>query len=273
MNAKGLTLPEIMIAITILSFIMVSVTMVTSESVKHKDLVVKEDRELLQIETALDRLGLDFSQTHTPLYHTQALSKSPPLTDEIKKRLRKLKGNPLYHPQGDYFKEPDYFGRPIPFFKANSRDFIEFYTKANRRRFQNSNESEFAWVRYEFRPYQGEDPEKKDLFELVRYYSADQIYQPSLKLEELQPTLLSDKISEYQWSFWDNQTQKWQERLGNEDKFIPRGLKIHIKWVRGEENIEESITRTYRAIWPYFKPENLSFLKTKKSSSLKSRVQ
>ena len=269
MKIKGLTLIEVMIAITILSSIMISVVIVTNDSVEHKNLVVKEDRELLQIETALERLGWDFLQIYTPLYHTKALSKSFPLTDEVKKRMRKLRSNPLYYPRGERFKEPDYFGRPIPFFKVDSKDSIEFYTKANRRRFQDSKESEFAWVRYEFRPYRGDDPDKKDFFELVRYYSAANIYKPDLRLENLKPTTLSNKILDYKFLFWDDKNSKWIEQfksIGNDDsKIIIRGLKININWVRGEEKTKEFATRTYRMTWPYFNPENLSLLKTKNS--------
>ena len=77
MKSQGLTLIDTIISITILSFIMVSVISVTNDSVNHKEIIINEDRELLQIETAFDRLNWDFSQIYTPLYHTQAFRIDP----------------------------------------------------------------------------------------------------------------------------------------------------------------------------------------------------
>ena len=258
---EGLTLVDMLISITILSFMVVSIVAVTNDSLDHKEIIVGEDRELLQIETAFDRLNWDFSQIYTPLYHTREFKIDPRARVESKKRMKALQSNPLY--TGGRFSKADFFGRPIPLIREERKQGIEFYTKANRRRFENSNESEFAWVRYEFRPYQGEDENKEGLYELVRYYSSTSIYNNDLDLKELPATVLTDKVSEYAFFFWNERRSKWEEHLGNvhNGEHILRGLKLEIKWKRGHDQVEEFSSRTFRVIWPYFMPEDLNRIK------------
>lgn len=264
-QSQGLTLIDTIISITILSLMMISVVTVTNESLDHKEIIVNEDRELLQIETALDRLNWDFSQIYTPLYHTQQFQIDPRERMESQKKLKNLEKNPLYL-SSNRFSRPDFFGRPIPLIRQDGKEAIEFYTKGHRRRFENVNESEFAWVRYEFRSYRGDDENKKGLFELVRYYDPINIYHSDLELKTLQATILSNKISEYTFFFWDGKKEKWEEGLNRIDngQHLLRGLKLEIKWKRGNGQIAEFSSKTYRTVWPYFKPENLNSIKYNK---------
>ena len=267
MNAQGLTLIDIIIAVTILSLMMISVVSVTNDSLDHKEIIISEDRELLQIETAFDRLNWDFSQIYTPLYHTRAFRIDPRDRKESSKKLRNFQRNPLYGEGGTRrFIKPDFWGRPIPMIQQDGKEAIEFYTKGHRRRFENIKESEFAWVRYEFRSYQGEDQSKKDLLELVRYYSPINIYDSDLNLKELQATVLTNKVSEYTFFFWNEKGEKWEEDLNHIDnhRHPLRGLKLEIKWKRGREQVEEFSSKTYRTIWPRFLPKNLNKIKYQK---------
>ena len=92
---------------------MLSVVTVTNSSLDNKDLVISEDRELLQIETAFDRLNWDFSQIYTPLYHTQKFKVDHKKRRESRRKKNKLLENPLYRGERR-FKGPDFFGRPFP---------------------------------------------------------------------------------------------------------------------------------------------------------------
>ena len=260
----GLTLIEILIAITILAFIMLSIVTVTNSSLDNKELVIGEDRELLQIETAFDRLNWDFSQIYTPLYHTQKFKIDRKKRRESRRKKNKLFENPLYRGERR-FKGPDFFGRPIPTIKQEGKEGIEFYTKAHRRRFENVHESEFAWVRYEFRPYRGEDEKKKGLFELVRYYSSKDIYDGDLDLRSLQGVVLLNNVSSYSFKFWDDRAKKWEESLNlamsKDSDGVLRGLKLEIKWKRSGDQVEEFSSRALRTIWPHFAPKNLNKIK------------
>ena len=272
MNARGFTLMEVLISIAILSFMMVLIVMITNDSLDNNNIIVREDRELLQIETALDRLNWDFSQIYTPLYHTQRFKVDGNAIVETEKKKKALLENPLYR-NGVRFSGPDFMGRPIPFITEEKGEAIEFYTKGHRRRFENSNESEFAWVRYEFRPYRGDEESKKGLLELVRYYSSTNIYDSDINLKELQAMVLTDKVVEYSFLFWNGKRKKWEENLRNVEhgRSILRGLKLNIKWKRASGEIEEFASRTYRTIWPFFRPENLNKIKYQKLNEKKSR--
>ena len=268
---QGLTLIDIIIAVTILSLIMISVVRVTNDSLDHKEIIIKEDRELLQIETAFDRLNWDFSQIYTPLYHTRAFLIDPNDREWSSRKLQNFKRNPLYGGgSSPRFIKPDFFGRPIPLILQDGKEAIEFYTKGHRRRFENIKESEFAWVRYEFRSYRGEDESKKDLLELVRYYSPINIYDSDLDLKELQATVLTNRVSEYTFFFWNEKGEKWEESLNhiNHRRYPLRGLKLKIKWKRESDQVEEFSSKTYRSVWPHFSPKNLNKIKYQKPNLL-----
>ena len=264
-NRQGLTLIEILVATTIMAFLVVSVVVATNQALDNKILIIREDRELLQVETALDRLNWDFSQIYTPLYHTRVFKLDPNARSRSKRKLDLLQANPLYEGR-KRFRQPDFYGRPIPVITQDGKEAIEFFTKANRRRFENSDESEFAWVRYEFRPYSGEDEDKQELFELVRFYAAGNIYHAELELQDLPATVLMNQVSEYAFLFWDEQNKKWEKNLGSvrRGKSILRGLKLEIKWRRGADQIEEFSSKTCRTIWPYFSPENLYSIRSQR---------
>ena len=262
-TVRGFTLIEIIIAITLLSLLMISVVNMTSKSLESKDAIVKEDREILELETALDRLNWDFSQIYTPLYHTPPFQpperKRSEEAFQAREKMKRWLENPLY---GEYFLHPDFFGRPIPDFKSEGgKEAIEFYTKSHRRRFRDTNESEFAWVRYEFRPYRGDDEDNKDLYELVRYYNAQHIYNRNLDLKETPAIVLTNRVKEFRFLFWDDERKKWLPRYLTEKLPPPlRGLKLELKWKRRSDGAELTTSRTYRTIWPYFIPSNLNKL-------------
>ena len=68
MSEKGFTLIEVLITIVILSFLMISVFSIIDNSTITKENITIEDRELIQIESALTRFELDFTQLYSPLF-------------------------------------------------------------------------------------------------------------------------------------------------------------------------------------------------------------
>ena len=75
----GFTLIEILIAITILAFLMVGVYTIVSNSVDTKDRVLSEDKSYVQVMRALDRLQSDVAQLWSPLYCSASLVQSSSL--------------------------------------------------------------------------------------------------------------------------------------------------------------------------------------------------
>lgn len=264
-HQKGLTLIEIIVSLAILSMIMINVIEVTDDSISGKDSIIAEDRELLQIVTALDRFDWDFSQIYTPMYHTQEFKIDPNNQKNDQETFKKLKENPLYSRNGK-FSMPTFHSEPIPIFQAESKDSFEFLTKSHRRRRQGTKQSEYAWVKYEFRSYSGEDESKKGLFEFVRYYAPVNIYNNNIDYEEIRPYVLADNIKEFAFEYWDSKKSKFIEgfrSISNADRMM-RGIKIKIVWVRSNDETEETLSRTFRTVWPYFEPEDLNQLKYQK---------
>ncbi len=261
-NNQGLTLIDVIISIALLSIIMVSVISVTNQSVDKSEEIIKEDRQLLQIETALDRIDWDFSQIYTPMYFAQEYTIDPNNEVADKKKFESLKENPIYKNRSR-FSMPDFFSHPIPIFTQETKDTFQFFTKAHRRRIQNSKESDFAWVKYEFRSYRGEDENKKGLYELVRYYFPGDIYNNDIQMDDIKPFVLAQSIVEYSISFWNDKKEKYELRLNNVENGdrLLRGFKVEIIWRRDNSEVEEYSSRTYRTVWPYFEPEDLNKLK------------
>ena len=65
---NGFTLIEVIISITLLALMMVYMVNIIDNSIKTKESVLAEDKDFMQIETALARFDLDFSQIYSPLF-------------------------------------------------------------------------------------------------------------------------------------------------------------------------------------------------------------
>ena len=64
---RGFTLIEVLIAIALLSVLSLGIINFSEFVITSSDSTIEEDKDFLQIETALSRLEWDFSQIYTPL--------------------------------------------------------------------------------------------------------------------------------------------------------------------------------------------------------------
>ncbi len=257
-NQDGLTLIEVIIAMTILAFIMVSVVQITNTSLDRSEIILAEDREILQIESALDRIEWDFSQIYTPLFFSREFTIDPKRRQEATEKFKRLKSNPLYARSGK-FSMPSYYGQPIPIFLQEAKQSFEFFTKGHRRKMVDTKESDFAWVKYEFREPEEREEGKEDTLELVRFYVAKDIYNSQLDIKEAKPFVLAENIIDFEFSFWNEEREKWEPDLRtvkNGDRMI-RGFKVKLTWKRAAGG-EEVTERVFRSIWPYFEPEDMN---------------
>ena len=74
LHERGFTLIEILIAITILSFITIGVVTITENSMLTKDRTTQLNADNLQIETAMSRFEWDFSQIYSPMYFSSPMN-------------------------------------------------------------------------------------------------------------------------------------------------------------------------------------------------------
>jgi prepilin-type N-terminal cleavage/methylation domain-containing protein len=135
-NASGFTLIEVLISITILSFISLYTFKMVDNSTDTRDRVVKEDQILLQTLTAVSRIDIDFSQIYNPLF---AYSKANPAVDPSN-----VYDDNTSAPRAT-FDGKTKNGMLIPNFISEDKSTISFLTLANRRKLADTKESRFAW--------------------------------------------------------------------------------------------------------------------------------
>ena len=73
-SQTGFTLIEILIAITILSFVTIGIVTITDNSMQTKDRTTQLNADNLAIETAMSRFEWDFSQIYSPLYYSTIMN-------------------------------------------------------------------------------------------------------------------------------------------------------------------------------------------------------
>lgn len=236
-----------MIAILILAFITFSTYQLVNTNTETKTKVVKEDREIIQTLAALGRIDSDFSQLYTPLFSN---SKMPPsaAANDVYADVPVANGS---------FDGKSKDGNLIPQVRSDDKSSLIFLTQANRRKFADSKESRFTWIKYSIRSMQP-DPENPDekisgLYEVIRQTIPNDIFNSSLDWEAQRPQVLIDRVKSFEFFFWDERTKKFATSLSelNENKNLLRTIKVEMVWVDENEN-EQKIVKTFRVLAPYF---------------------
>jgi len=272
MQDSGFTLLEVMIAISLLSFVLVSVISTTNNSIDMKERVTSEDKYKLQLETAMEKIDWDFSQIYTPLYFSRQYqpkkkknadgsedrdSFSEPHTDP---KMNRFSGRDRY----SFLSEN---GVPVPKYTSEDKHKFTFLTSSNRRLYAESKESMFAWVRYELVSESSLDIKEEDVegenqsgeYALVRTYSPMDTYNNDHNdFDKMKPQVLLTDLKSLQFFYWDKKSKKYVERLSQtQDKEnLVWAIKMELTRI-DPQGIEYNRTRYYRTLWPYFEPENL----------------
>lgn len=247
----GFTLVEVMIAITILSFISFATYKMVDTNTETKDKVVEEDRQTVQSLTAVGRIDSDISQIYNPLF---AFSKLVPTAQNAN-----IYDDSNTNANGAFDGKASN-GQLIPQFKSEDKSTLIFLTQANRRKFAESKESRFAWVKYSLKAMEP-DPENPDdktsgLYELIRQTIATDIYNPNLDWSKPKSQVVMDHIKELEFSFWDERSKKYTTSLQelNENKYLIRSFKMNVTWLDADKN-EQKLEKTFRILNPYFNPK------------------
>lgn len=250
LNQKGFSLLEVLIAITLLSFVMLAILSVTENSTETKERVSREDRESLQIETAMAKFKWDFIHIYSPLFHSVRMQFNEEEEDLQQLILGRFRENRR-------FEGPDYDGRPIPLYESD-RESFEFYTASNRRKYQDQKESHFAWVKYGVETVKSSDEDGEDTKALVRYYSAKNPYgNDRLDTSKIKPQVLLEGVEKLKFYYWDPKRLKFQDSLDliEEGTTKLRGIKVEITW-KDKNDFEKTTVRIFRALFPQFEPED-----------------
>ena len=230
-NQQGFTLVEILVALTIMSFMLLSVYSIVDNNISTKETVVKEDREFLQIYIAFHRVDLDISQIYSPLYYSSL-------------DLPRPGGNNGAQPQPaaqidrsapNRFLPTQLFPREtvkqhiVPFMEQEDKSSFTFMSAANKRYLQDQRQSRYAWVSYSLET----DPKPKtpDASSMwVRRSVAEGIYDPNLDLKAAKAQVLLRGVKELIIEFWSRKLTDWVDTNNNERTNI----------------------RVFRPLWPYF---------------------
>lgn len=274
-NENGFTLIEVLIAISILSILMVGIFTFTDGTFTTAERVIREDKELLQIETGMSRLEWDFSQIYSPLYFSHVMNPEK-MTEEEGEIYNQLLDS---YQQNNRFSLLNYDGLPIPLYQNPDKSTLAFFTSSNRRKFENSKQSNFGWVKYSLMDndvkidsnteLKTTKAEKKSQM-LVRHFLNHNIYDPSkIEWDDLKTQVLLRKVISLLFEFWNPESQKWTDNL----ELIKNGyniiyaLRVTIKYY-DSDNLEKVSVRIFRPLYPEFTPEDMyKFLEVKTKSN------
>lgn len=253
---SGFTLVEVLIAIVLMSFVAFTTLQITDSSINTKENVTKEDREIVQVVTLMNRLDADFSESYSPLYFEA--KESPNLS---------ANANNLDEPNNDlsYFESNKNFyartksGYLIPHFTAEDKGSVIFLATAHRRRMEGKKESRFVWIKYSTRtstPEEDDTEEKRAELELIRQVFISDIYSKEVDWSKITPQIVLNNIKELEFQFWDERTKKFTANVNdlNENRYSIRSMKVAFTWVDPTKN-EQYFEKSFRTLYPYFNPK------------------
>lgn len=261
----GFTIVEIIIALTILSFMVIGIYTVVDNNIKTKETVLTEDQAYLQAYNALFRFEQDFTQIWSPLYYSvidgagtkkegDGRNDDDPFTGEFSKN--------LYIPR-EAFPKSNRLGHPIPLIKQEEKSELIFLTTSNRRRFEGQKQSHFQWVRYSL----GKDEDKED-FVFQRQTLPSDLFREQIDWSKIQPQPLLRNVKSLKFEFWNKSSEKWVDALKDipaEKQLAPDIIRVVLE--RFSPGLgEQTIIRVFRPLWPNFdvKEDNKLWLQAQK---------
>lgn len=254
LNDQGFTLIEVIIAITVLSFISFSTYQMIDNSSNAKENVTKEDQQIIQTLTVVGRIDSDISQIYNPLFSS---SKATPGAANANNPYASEEAST---PNGS-FDGKTKSGALIPQFKSEDKSSIIFFTQANRRKMADTKESRFLWVRYGVQPKTidqdeasfGEESKNTAQYELIRQIIPTDIYNPSLDWTKAKVQVVLENVKSVEFLFWDERTKKFTNSIQelNENKNLIRSIKMDLVWINDDNN-EQKIEKIFRVLNPYF---------------------
>lgn len=264
-NQSGFTLLEVLISITILAFITFAIVAIQDNGLTVKETVIAEDRDWLQVETAFARFEWDFSHIFSPLYYSHAL-KVDQLETEEEQEAYAILTTP--YASNENFAFPSYDSHPVPIFKFENKNTFEFFTTSNRRKFKNSKQSNYAWVKYSVENFEDKDGENKTKA-LVRYFYPDDPFSvESIQWDKIKGQILLRNVEKLTFQFWDYNQRKWFDDLDLviDGRHKVNAVKIYLEWL-DKENNKLTYERIFRPLFLHFNPEDMYKLMKKTSSN------
>ncbi|MDH5581410.1 MAG: type II secretion system GspH family protein [Bdellovibrionales bacterium] len=251
-DQEGFTLIEVLISVTLLSLMMVYVFTTIESSIDTKESITAEDDDYMQIETVFSRIQIDFSQIYSPSFFEAPYKKQQENNDNPYDESKKFIPT-------DRFKSITDGLKPIPILDNPEKSSLIFFTASNRRKVQDSKQSNYGWVEYGTRSSTLEDDNRKrpnGNLEIYRSFEVDNIYSESFNWGKLNSYVLLRHVKSFKFFFWDEVKEDWVERLRERarPKTPVRLIKVVINWIDRNGN-ELEFERSFRTLWTYFDVE------------------
>jgi prepilin-type N-terminal cleavage/methylation domain-containing protein len=260
-NQFGFTLIEVLIAITVLSLLMAMMYGIVQDSTETKDKITSEDRDALQLVTALERLELDISQLYSPLFFNAKYSRFNNNSDEEDAPVDDEPTDKSVDPLSSYqaserFPSITTAGDIVPAILNESKTELIFMSTSNRRIVEDAKQSRFSWIRYAIRSMTAESTKEGAEYELVRSVESENIYQKEFNWDNVKEYVLLRDIKSFQFLFWNKETKKFVDSLSqlSKDKETPRVIKVEFVWI-DKDGSEVQVERTFRPLYPFFDTE------------------
>jgi|AntRauTorckE6833_2_1112554.scaffolds.fasta_scaffold28535_2 prepilin-type N-terminal cleavage/methylation domain-containing protein len=261
-NPKGFTLIEVLISITILAVMMVYIFNLLDSSTRMKETIVDEDREYLQVLTALERMAHDFSHIYSPLYFSikkiDRNTKGLGIAGEL---FQNQENSKAYTPTRQ-FPEVSQENLPIPQIKNESPSEIIFFSKSYRRKVYDSPTSSFNWVSYRLRDlppvkdsFEERNPERAQTKMITRASFANDPYRTEVDWEsnQIKEHPLLKGVKDFEFSYWNEAIQDYVNLLRQNalNPLSPQLFRIKFTWI-SKTGDEFKFERTFRPLWPKF---------------------
>ena len=268
-SAKGFTLIEILVSVTVLGLMTLGTISFSDFVMNTSTKNVADDRDFLQIEMAMSRLEFDISQLYSPLYFDILMNPAgmTPEEGEIYNQILDV------YQRNQRFSQVSFNGLPVPIFESPEESEFIFLTCSNRRKVENSKQSRFSWVRYTLSSQQqredaamvGEiETEKSSRMTLLRQVYNQDVFNPQdIPWDDVKTQVLMRNVDSLKFEFWNPETQKWTENLNTIKNGIHKinAVKLSMNYFDIAQT-QKYTERIFRPLFPEYNPEDMyRFLK------------
>lgn len=243
---RGFSLLEIILSTTMLALLLAMILGMINDSTLMKDRVLREDKEYLQVQAALERFDHDFSQSYSPLYFEVGHNDSKILSEQIKIKnasiyplLRNMRPDDDPPISTDIYTPTETFElrsrslKLIPsFIQPNTSTFI-FFSRSHRRKRENSKQSYYSWIKYSLEKSEEENRLEKAPYALVRHVKAKDVYAPEFQWKNIKRQILVMNVEDLTFEFWDRSQKKFinsLQTLKANALAVPQFIRLTLIW-------------------------------------------
>lgn len=230
---------------------MVSIYTIVDNNIRTKESVVSEDREFLQMYTAMHRLKEDISQMYNPLYFSSTEIKKASQAEREGYSSTEVENKNRFIPSRLY-PRATVKGQPIPIVEQVDKNSLMFMTTSNKRFIEGQKQSRFSWVHYSLIADDRDEPPAP--YMLVRRVLSENVFERDFDIMAIKPQVLLRGVKDISFEFWSRQDVKWVDNvrlLTPEQRETIRAVRFTLTFLDSNKT-ERTTLRVFRPIWPFF---------------------